>query len=146
MSEKEYIVTLNKGVDYAQFNQEMIASTGSGDIPNRTVDIADARPLSTRNTHYALSDEEAVELRNDNRVTDVQLRPQDRDDIEIGRDGLQEATFTKLTSDTGNYRDWVKLDIATQIKNIQVHQLIKIFHMLWTEQELMLLFKIVVCK
>lgn len=109
MSEKEYIVTLNKGVDYAQFNQEMIASTGSGDIPNRTVDIADARPLSTRNTHYALSDEEAVELRNDNRVTDVQLRPQDRDDIEIGRDGLQEATFTKLTSDTGNYRDWGKI-------------------------------------
>ena len=26
MSEREYIVTLNKGVDYAQFNQEMIAA------------------------------------------------------------------------------------------------------------------------
>ena len=25
MSEKEYIVTSNKGVDYAQFNREMIA-------------------------------------------------------------------------------------------------------------------------
>ena len=33
MSEKEYIVTPNKGVDYAQFNQDMIASTGAGDIP-----------------------------------------------------------------------------------------------------------------
>ena len=53
MSEKEYVVTLNKGVDYAQFNQEMIASTGAGNIPDRTVDVADARALSTRNTHYA---------------------------------------------------------------------------------------------
>ena len=82
MSEKEYVVTLNKGVDYAQFNQEMIASTGSGDIPNRTVDVANARHLSTRNTHYALTEAEAVALRNDARVTDVQLRPEDRDDIE----------------------------------------------------------------
>ena len=53
MSEKEYIVTLNKGVDYAQFNQEMISSTGAGEIPNRTVDVADARPnlQETHTTH-----------------------------------------------------------------------------------------------
>ena len=65
MSEREYIVTLNKGVDYAQFNQEMISSTGAGEIPNRTVDVADARPKSTRNTHYALTEAEAIKLRND---------------------------------------------------------------------------------
>jgi len=52
MSEKEYVVTLNKGTDYAQFNQEMIASTGAGDIPDRTVDVADAREKSTRNSGY----------------------------------------------------------------------------------------------
>ena len=95
MSEKEYIVSLNKGVDYAQFNQEMIASTGAGDIPNRTVDVANARPLSERNTHYALTDDEAVALRNDSRVLDVQLRPDQRDDIEIGYDAIQTADFNK---------------------------------------------------
>ena len=73
MSEKEYIVTLNKGVDYAQFNQDMIASTGAGDIPNRTVDVANARPGSQRNTHYALTDEEALALKNDSRVLDVAI-------------------------------------------------------------------------
>tara|TARA_B100000123_G_scaffold243542_1_gene198398 strand:+ start:54 stop:1646 length:1593 start_codon:yes stop_codon:yes gene_type:complete len=109
MSEKEYVVTLNKGVDYAQFNQEMIASTGAGNIPNRTVDVADARALSTRNTHYALTDAEAESLRNDNRVTDVQLRPEDRDDIEIGHDAVQTANFNKSTSDSGDYRDWGKI-------------------------------------
>ena len=109
MSEKEYVVTLNKGVDYAQFNQEMIASTGAGNIPDRTVDVADARALSTRNTHYALTDAEAESLRNDNRVTDVQLRPEDRDDIEIGYDAVQTANFNKSTSDSGDYRDWGKI-------------------------------------
>ncbi len=109
MSEKEYIVTLNKGVDYAQFNQEMISSTGGGDIPNRTVDVADKRELSTRNTHYALTEAEAESLRNDNRVTDVQLRPQDRDDIEIGHDAVQTANFNKSSSDSGDYRDWGKI-------------------------------------
>ena len=109
MSEKEYIVSLNKGVDYAQFNQEMIASTGAGDIPNRTVDVANARPLSERNTHYALTDDEAVALRNDSRVLDVQLRPDQRDDIEIGYDAIQTADFNKSSADSGNYRDWGKI-------------------------------------
>ena len=99
MSEKEYIVTLNKGVDYDAFNAEMIASTGAGDIPNRTVDVADARPGSLRNTHYALTDEEAIALRADPRVMDVQIPPQDRDDIGIGFNAVQTSTqWTKSTS------------------------------------------------
>lgn len=99
MSEKEYIVTLNKGVDYDAFNAEMIASTGAGDIPNRTVDVADARPGSLRNTHYALTDEEAIALRADPRVMDVQIPPQDRDDIDIGFNAVQTSTqWTKSTS------------------------------------------------
>ena len=65
MAEKEYIVSLNRGVDYDAFNSEMIASTGAGDIPDRTVDVADARAMSTRNTHYALTDAEAESLRKD---------------------------------------------------------------------------------
>ena len=65
--------------------------------------------MSTRNTHYSLTDAEAESLRNDNRVTDVQLRPQDRDDIEIGYDAVQTANFNKSTSDSGDYRDWGKI-------------------------------------
>ena len=109
MSEKEYIVTLNKGVDYAQFNQEMISSTGAGDIPNRTVDVADARQKSTRNTHYALTDAGAESLRKDSRVTDVQLRPDMRDDIEIGLTATQVRDFSKSTAESGNRTDWGKI-------------------------------------
>jgi subtilisin family serine protease/plastocyanin len=106
MSEKEYIVSLNKGVDYEAFNQEMIATTGAGDIPSRSVDVANARPGSLRNTHYSLTDEEATTLRNDPRVYAVELRPDLRDDIDLVRDATQTGDFTKTTLDRGDFINW----------------------------------------
>ena len=106
MSEKEYIVTLEAGVDYDAFNAEMIANTGAGDIPNRTVAVANARPLSQRNTHYNLTDEEATTLRSDARVVDVQIPPQDRDDIEIGNNALVTDTFRKTSAITAADLNW----------------------------------------
>ena len=105
MSEKEYIVTLKAGVDYDAFNTEMVASTGAGDIPNRTVDVANARPLSQRNTHYALTDAEATALRNDSRVVDVQIPPQDREDIDIGLNAIQESTSWRKDTTQGASAD-----------------------------------------
>jgi len=108
MAEKEYIVTLKAGVDYEAFNAEMIATTGDGDIPGRSVDVANARPGSKRNTHYSLTDEEAATLRNDSRVDDVQIPPQDRDDIEIGHwatqsGGLMDRTGSTITNQRVNW-------------------------------------------
>jgi len=106
MAEKEYIVVLNPDIDFAQFNQEMIDNTGAGVIPSRTVDVANPRTGSQRSTHYSLTDEEAEELRNDSRVREVEIPPQDRDDIEIGRHASQSGDFTKTTADSGNYLNW----------------------------------------
>lgn len=108
MEEREYIVTLKKGVDYDQFNQEMIASTGAGDIPNRIVDIANARPGSQRNTHYALTDAEADALKNDPRVLDVDLRPDQKEGVEIGLFAREFVNFYKGTSEGGQFVDWGK--------------------------------------
>ena len=106
MSEKEYIVSLNKSVDYAAFNQEMIAATGAGDIPARSVDIANARPASQRNTHYSLTDAEAELLSNDPRVYAVTLLPELDPDIGIGFDTTQTGVFTKTTLDRGDFLNW----------------------------------------
>lgn len=106
MSEREYIVSLNNGVNYEAFNQEMIATTGGGDIPGRSVDVANARPLSKRNTHYMLTDAEAAQLQNDSRVYAVELRPDLRDDIEIGHFATQVADFSKTTLDRGDFVNW----------------------------------------
>ena len=114
MSEKEYIVTLKAGVDYDAFNTEMIASTGAGDIPNRTVTVANARPLSQRNTHYSLTDEEATALRSDARVVDVQIPPELRDDIEIGNNALVTDTFRKTSAITAADLNWVMLDVLLE--------------------------------
>lgn len=104
--EREYIVTLKKDVDYAQFNQEMIASTGAGDIPNRTVDVANARPGSKRNTHYALTEAEVNRLRNDPRVDAVEIPPEQRTDISPEPLAIQTGNFSKTTSDGGAYMNW----------------------------------------
>ena len=106
MSEKEYIVSLNRGVDYAAFNQEMIAATGAGDIPSRSVDVADARPGSERNTHYSLTDAEASALANDPRVYGITLLPELDPSIGIGTRAIQEGDFTKTTLDRGDFLNW----------------------------------------
>ena len=95
MSEREYIVTLKKGVDYEAFNQEMIEETGAGNIPNRSATVANARPGSQRNTHYALTDDEATDLRNDDRVVDVAIPPEQDENLEIGLTATYKVTFIK---------------------------------------------------
>ena len=106
MSEKEYIVSLNKGVDYEAFNQEMIASTGAGAIPSRSTSVANARPASQRNTHYMLTDEEAIALRSDARVYGVTLLPENDPDLVLVPRAIQRGDFTKTTSDRGNFLNW----------------------------------------
>ena len=106
MSEREHIVSLHKGVDYDSFNAEMIRETGAGDIPNRTVSVLNARPGSTRNTHYNLTDAEAISLTSDSRVYDVTLLPELDTRLQIGFDALQTGDFTKTTLDRGAYLNW----------------------------------------
>lgn len=106
MSEKEYIVTLNRNVNYEAFDAEMIATTGAGAIPNRSATVANARPGSKRNTHYMLTDEEAETLRSDPRVMGVEIPPDQRDDIVIGQRAVQTGDFTKTTEDRGFFINW----------------------------------------
>ena len=105
--EKEYIVSLNRGVDYDQFwNQIENASEDDGFVPSRRVDIVNERPGSLRSCHYSLSDDEANALRNDPRVYDVEIPPEQRDDIQIGLTATQTSDFTKTSSDSGNFVNW----------------------------------------
>ena len=106
MSEKEYIVTLKKGVDYNAFNAEMIASTGAGAIPNRSAAVANARPASQRNTHYMLTEAEAASLNNDSRVVACELRPDLRDDVEMIRLAQQTGDFSKTDETRGDFVNW----------------------------------------
>ena len=93
MSEKEYIVTLTTDADPSSFQAEMTNSTGDSSIPSRTVDVANARLGSQRNTHYALTDAEATNLKNDSRVLDVAIPPDQDDNLEIASKTPQETFY-----------------------------------------------------
>lgn len=107
METKEYIVSLNKDIDYDQFwNEIETTTTGIASIPDRPVSIVNNRDGSLRNCHYALTDAEANILRRDPRVYAVELAMHLRDDIEISPVSTQNANFSKTTSSSGNYVNW----------------------------------------
>lgn len=91
-----YNVALNQGVDYDAFWLE-IETDGSGSkwVPQRGVDIVNARPTSLRQCWYDLTDAEAKKLRQDPRVYCVEIPPELRDDIEIQNNASQTGLYYK---------------------------------------------------
>jgi subtilisin family serine protease len=107
MSEKEYIVVVHKDVNLEEVDAEIAASTGSGPIPNRSVDVANPRTGSKRMTHWLLTDDEAVELEKDPRILSVELPPEQRTDISLIKFATQNLDFTKVNASTiEGYANW----------------------------------------
>jgi len=104
--EREYIVIVNKGIDLAAFDADLAASTGSGAIPNRSVDIANARLGSKRMTHWMLTDEEANTLRSDPRVLEVEIPVEQQENLEIGLRAFQSADFQRGSIDNDSAVNW----------------------------------------
>lgn len=103
-----YNVILHKGVDYQSFWDDMESSDDGGKlyIPNRRVDSPNLRPNSPRQTWYTLSEDEVTTLKNDDRVMEVEIPPEFRDDIFIEPRLIQDGNFSKTTSDSGEYINW----------------------------------------
>ena len=101
--EKEYVIGLNRGVDTFQFWKDVETITNLDNIPNRAVEVANARSGSNRLTHYYLTDEEAEIIRQDERVYVVEIPADQRDDIQIGLNSFQSSNFTRFNNFTGSY-------------------------------------------
>jgi subtilisin family serine protease len=107
MLEREYIVSLNKGVDYDSFWQEMESDTnGLQFVPDRRIDIINNRDGSLRSCHYSLTDDEATILQNDTRVYSVEIPLKDRDDVIMVLRGRQIDDFTKSSLSAGSRVNW----------------------------------------
>lgn len=106
MSDKEYIVTLKKGVDATAFHNEMITIYGSDTIPARKISVANERPYSRRNTHYYITETEAIKIRQDSRVAGVEIPPDQNPDLIMVKHATQVADFTKTTDTEGNFVNW----------------------------------------
>lgn len=104
---KEYIVSLNRGINYDRFWEEIeTLSSNDGFVPSRRVDIVNNRDGSTRSCHYALSDEEADILRKDPRIFSVEIPPDQRTDIVMRKRGMQGGNFNKPTTSSGDFLNW----------------------------------------
>lgn len=104
---KEYIVSLNRDVDYDAFwNQIENESEIDSFVPSRRVEIINNRDGSLRSCHYSLTDEEAEKLRNDSRVYSVEIPPNQREDLKIGFRAVQVGNFTKGSSSSGDRKNW----------------------------------------
>jgi subtilisin family serine protease len=105
---KEYNVILKRDVDYDGFWNDIESDTDGGNlyIPNRRVEFTNERPASLRQCWYLLTDEEAEQLKLDERVFDVEIPPEHRTDIIMVPNAIQQGDFTKTTSDSGAYINW----------------------------------------
>ena len=106
---KEYIVTVNKGVDWREVHNDLINDTtadptvDSSIIPDRECECCNERAVNNRNTHYHLTDEEATALRNDPRVmavTDPTTIPEPTPTASFSGD------FNRTSTQTGAQANW----------------------------------------
>ena len=104
--EKEYTVIVNNRDDLADIEKELTASTGDGPIPQRSVGIANPRPGSRVQTHFMLTDEEAAELELDPRVRAVEIPPEQRTDVQIGKRATQTGNFIREDNLFANRANW----------------------------------------
>lgn len=97
MTMKEYVVGLKEGVDYDTFWQEIETNgIGSSTVPTRGVDVVDDRSVLLKSCVYALTDQEAETLRNDLRVSYVQI-PVEQTEFKVSTSATQTGTYSKIS-------------------------------------------------
>lgn len=112
MSElKEYVVTAANYEILDDLCTDIENPGGNLYIPNRAVEVANLRPLS-RNTHYYLTEEEAVQLRQDPRVIAVERLPQEMG-IKVVRLWDQTGNFEKSVNIDTNDKNWGLLRVTS---------------------------------
>ena len=107
----EYIVTAVNYEILDELCNDIETPGGDLYIPDRVVEVANLRPLS-RNTHYFLTDDEAVMLRQDPRVLAVELLP-DALGLEPSPSWVQnETTWNKSSTNTNSHKNWGLLRVT----------------------------------
>ena len=103
--EKEYIVTLKNRSDLDDFYTDMEASSGSGHIPDHSCDCKLRREIS-RNTHYHLTEAEAIELKKDPRVLAVEEPPENLGIKPIPLWTTPQMGLWDRSPDSGSDKNW----------------------------------------
>lgn len=104
--EKTYNVILRKGADFQSFHNDMTTITNLDGIPNREVVSPDERPGSKRQGWYSLTEEEVELVKAHQDVIEVEIPPEQRDDIQIVKYASQTGNFDRLPTATADDLNW----------------------------------------
>ena len=100
---KEYVVTAANLENTDSIWDDLVKDGFTSEtIPERSVEVADERPINKKNTTYLLTKEEAGLLKQDPRVIDVF----DISEFAIAKSAFQEGNFNKNTTTTGEKQNW----------------------------------------
>ena len=127
---REYIVTCKNKEDLESLYHDMETPGGNIYIPQREVELKHRRLIS-RNTHYMLTDEEAQQLKQDGRVLDVELTPEElgviwTTDYHVVADGddyeetlsteynVNSSYWSKSNNNSRFHRPWAKYRCRNQ--------------------------------
>jgi len=106
--QKRYSVCLHHDVDWNSFWYDMEnPTTGLSHVPDRIIDIDNNIDGMDRICYYMLTDEEATELRNDSRVSHVDIPPEDNPNLQIVKCAVQNGNFNKPAANTFSSGDWI---------------------------------------
>lgn len=99
MTTKHYVVLVKEDVDLNQFWTEMETGVSTSPyMPNRPVTIINSRELFPRLCEYELTDAEAVELRKDIRVAEVDIPVDQNNEVVIGPMSVVTGNFSRNVS------------------------------------------------
>jgi subtilisin family serine protease len=105
----EYIITVNDPAvwDTGLWNELTTGGLGDNFIPSRSIEVLNERPFNDYSAHFNLTDEEAVQIRQDDRVAFVELQADLQPGVIKEHFGTRAAsTYDKSTITTNTMKNW----------------------------------------
>jgi len=118
---KEYLVTVKTPDEFDSLHEDLITDRTRGhyladrlngidtsipNVPDRPVELLNYRPGSLRTAHYSLTDQEAEQLRNDQRVASVDLHMKHRENLKVIHCASQTGLFDKSFVTNNQHLNW----------------------------------------
>jgi subtilisin family serine protease len=106
---REYIITVKDPAvwDTGLWNELTVDGLGDNFIPSRSVEVLNERPFNEFMAHFNLTDEEAAEIRQDDRIAFVELQADLHPEVKKEHFGTRAtATYDKSGATTATMKNW----------------------------------------
>lgn len=105
---REYIITVKDPTvwDTGLWNELTQDGLGNNFIPTREIQVVNERPFNEWSAHFALTDDEAAEIRKDSRINTVELKADLQDDVKKEFIGSRAGQYDKSNTTSATMKNW----------------------------------------